>query len=242
MKRFIRELNSFVKGIILFLRPGVFFFFLSRPLLFVSNLLSLTKWVSHQKRTGILNDFYRPFRNHADRFKLYENITAKYGLANEHVNYLEFGVYKGTSFRWWVNENKNPDSRFYGFDTFEGLPESWGTYAKGDMNANLPSIDDTRIKFVKGLFQDTLFGFTDSHSIDNGIRIIHIDADLFSSTLFVLTTLARHLKKDDIIIFDEFNVPNHEFFAFKMFTESFYVKYELIGAVNNYYQSAFKIV
>ena len=39
-------------------------------------------------------------------------------------------------------------------------------------------------------------------------------------------------------LFDEFNVPNHEFYAFKLFTESFYVKTRLLGAVNNFYQVA----
>jgi hypothetical protein len=242
MKRIIRETNSFVKGVIIFLRPGIIFFFLTKPFLFISNLLSLTSWISKQKRTGILNDFYKPFRNHADRFKLYDYISKEYNLSNEHIDYLEFGVYTGGSFRWWVNMNKNVNSKFYGFDTFEGLPESWGTYGKGDMNANLPSIEDTRIKFVKGLFQDTLFNFIDSNRLGNCKMVIHLDADLFSSTLFTLTTLARFLKKDDIIIFDEFNVPNHEYFAFKVFTESFYLKYELIAAVNNYYQCAFKIL
>ena len=141
---------------------------------------------------------------------------------------------------WW--RPNNPESRFYGFDTFEGLPESWGTYAKGDMRANFFNVDDSRSEFVKGLFQDTLFGFMNSHLFGTRKMILHLDADLFSSTLFVLTTLARVLKKGDIIIFDEFNVPNHEYFAFKIFTESFYVKYELIGAVNNYYQTAFRII
>lgn len=242
MKRLIRKLNAFTKGVILFLRPGAVLSFLSGPFLFFSNLLSLTKWISNQKESNILNDFYNPFRNHSARFKLYEYIFSNNNLSGEQINYLEFGVYKGSSFSWWVNANKNPNSRFYGFDTFEGLPESWGTYAKGDMNANLPDIKDSRAKFIKGLFQDTLFGFTGSHKIDGGKLIIHIDADLFSSTLFVLSTLARHLKKGDIIIFDEFNVPNHEYFAFKIFTESFYIKYELIGAVNNYYQCAFRIL
>ena len=69
-----------------------------------------------------------------------------------------------------------------------------------------------------------------------------MDADLFSSTLFVLTSLANYLKEGDIVMFDEFNVPNHEFMAFKYFTESYYIKFELIGAVNNYYQVAFKVV
>ncbi|HEY4800776.1 MAG TPA: class I SAM-dependent methyltransferase [Bacteroidia bacterium] len=242
MKRFLREVNSFTKGLILFLRPGAVFSFLAKPFLFFSNLLSLTKWVAKQNNPAILNDFYKPFRNHSDRIRLYESIAEKYKLSGEQIEYLEFGVYKGESFRWWVNMNKNAGSRFYGFDTFEGLPESWGTYGKGDMSANLPSIDDGRIKFVKGLFQDTLFKFLDEHKLGNGRMVIHIDADLFSSTLFALTTLARFFKSGDIIIFDEFNVPNHEYFAFKVFTESFYVKYELIGAVNNYYQCAFRIL
>ena len=55
-------------------------------------------------------------------------------------------------------------------------------------------------------------------------KIIHLDADLFSSTIFVLSQLYPYLKKGDIIFFDEFNVANHEFLAFKIFTESFYVK------------------
>ncbi len=57
-------------------------------------------------------------------------------------------------------------------------------------------------------------------------KIIHLDADLFSSTIFVLSQLYPYLKKGDIIFFDEFNVANHEFLAFKIFTESFYVKTE----------------
>jgi O-methyltransferase len=242
MKRFSLKLNSFVKSFIIFLRPGMFLSFLAKPLLFASNLLALTKWSSQQKTKGILNDFYNPFRNHNDRFKMYAYVAENFNLANEKIDYLEFGVCRGDSFKWWATMNKNPDSKFYGFDTFEGLPEDWGFFAKGELSAAIPNFDDSRMEFIKGLFQDTLFGFIDSHRFGEGRLIIHMDADLFSSTLFSLTTLARFLKKGDIIIFDEYNVPNHEFFAFKVFTESFYIKYELIAAVNNYYQCAFRIV
>jgi len=72
-------------------------------------------------------------------------------------------------------------------------------------------------------------------------KIIHLDADLFSSTLFVLTSLAPFLRCGDILFFDEFNVPNHEFLAFKIFTESYYTKVNLLGAMNNYSQVAFMI-
>ena len=42
-------------------------------------------------------------------------------------------------------------------------------------------------------------------------------------------------------MFDEFNVPLDEFKAFKEWTESFYIEYEVLGEVNNYYQMALKI-
>ncbi|MFI5219866.1 MAG: class I SAM-dependent methyltransferase [Bacteroidia bacterium] len=205
--------------------------------------MKLSKWISHQSKKEILNDFYVPVRDYDKRYKLYEHVIKTENLANEAMDYLEFGVSGAYSFKWWINANKSNDSRFYGFDTFEGLPENWGTFKKGDMHAAIPAIDDSRHEFVKGLFQQSLYPFLDTHSLNNGKRkIIHLDADLYSSTLFVLTTLARHLKKDDILLFDEFNVPNHEFFAFKCFTDSYYIKYKLIGAANNYYQVAIKII
>jgi len=243
MKNFIIDANSFLKGVILFLRPGVFFNFLSNPLLFLSNVLKLSKWISVHNDKNVLNDFYRPVRNYSDRIKLYEYVIKKENIENEPVCYLEFGVFQAQSFIWWLKKNTNRDSVFFGFDTFEGLPESWGTYSKGDMEARIPEIEDNRYKFVKGLFQETLHKFIETHDLNNGKRkIIHLDADLFSSTLFVLTTLAGYLNEGDILIFDEFNVPNHEFYAFRIFTDTFYIKYELLGAVNNFYQVAFKII
>ena len=48
-------------------------------------------------------------------------------------------------------------------------------------------------------------------------------------------------KKDDIIFFDEFSVPTHEFKAFHDFIQSYYTNLELIAAANNYYFVAFKV-
>jgi|SRR6185436_10326627 len=243
MKQLLINVNSFLKGFVLFLRPGVVFGFLIKPLQLVLNTLKLSKWISHQSKKEILNDFYVAVRDYNKRYKLYEHIIGTEKLADEAIDYLEFGVSGAYSFKWWINANKNNDSRFFGFDTFEGLPENWGTYKKGEMHAAIPAMDGTRHEFIKGLFQQSLYPFIDTHNLNNGKRkIIHLDADLYTSTLFVLTTLARHLKRDDILLFDEFNVPNHEFFAFKCFTESYYIKYKLIGAVNNYYQVAIKIM
>jgi hypothetical protein len=73
-------------------------------------------------------------------------------------------------------------------------------------------------------------------------NIIHFDADLFSSTLYGLTQLHPYLKPGDILMFDEFNVPAHEFRAFTAYVDSHYVKYEVLAAVNNYFQIAVKLL
>ncbi|MFN8333245.1 MAG: TylF/MycF/NovP-related O-methyltransferase [Saprospiraceae bacterium] len=133
-------------------------------------------------------------------------------------------------------------TRLFGFDTFEGLPENWGAFDKGSMAYDLPDISDNRAEFIKGLFQNTLEKFIeDKRELLKKRLIIHLDADLFSATLYSLFMLKPFLKKGDILMFDEFNVPNHEFYAFRLFCESGYLKVKLIAAVNNYYQAAFII-
>ena len=73
------------------------------------------------------------------------------------------------------------------------------------------------------------------------VKIIHLDADLYSATIFTLSQLYPFLKRGDFILFDEFNVPLHEFKAYDDFISSFYVKLKPIGAVNNFYQTAFVV-
>ena len=242
MKGRIIKINAFIKGLILALRPHLLLGWLRYPFFTSANILSLTRWTAKQERKGILNDFYTFRRDYSKRYMLYGYVSEKLELDNKAFDYLEFGVAGGYSFRWWLEHSKNRDCRFYGFDTFEGLPEAWGTFKKRDMSADIPVIDDPRVKFIKGLFQDTLGKFLSSHDMNNGKpKIIHLDADLFSSTLFALTSLAPWLRAGDILLFDEFNVPNHEFLAYRIFSDSYYIRSSLIGAVNNYLQAAFVI-
>ncbi|MBS1487404.1 MAG: class I SAM-dependent methyltransferase [Bacteroidetes bacterium] len=242
MKKQIRQSAAFIKGFLLFIRPHFFLGWLRQPLLTTANIIRLSKWIAQQNKAG-MNDFYTPGRNYSKRYQLYQHIIDQTNIADQPVDYLEFGVAQGASVKWWASNCTHNDWRFYGFDTFEGLPENWGLYKKGDMSANLPVISDERVHFFKGLFQDSLPSFLSTHPMQSDRRkLIHLDADLFSSTLYVLTSLAPYLKKGDILLFDEFNVPNHEFYAFSLFCDSFYVKTKLIGAVNNYFQVALLIV
>jgi len=201
----------------------------------------MSKWRKDTKVTGY-NDWYQRNWDYDRRHTLYQKISEQEDLQNSPIDYFEFGVSGGHSFRWWLDHNKNPGSRFFGFDTFEGLPEDFGHLGKGSLAVALDAlnISDSRASFYKGLFQDTLIPFLEKYQ--NGKKkLIHMDADIFSATLFSLSQLYRVLNEGDIIFFDEFAIPKHEFRAFKIFTESFYVNYEVIGAANNYLFLAIKI-
>lgn len=205
------------------------------------NMGHMSKWRKQHPVTGY-NDFYQKKWDYERRYTLYEALQKQEGVFDHAIDYFEFGVAGGHSFKWWLAHNKNGESRFFGFDTFEGLPEKWGPFEKGAMAVELESlnINDTRSSFYKGLFQQTLIPFLEKYDGKNR-RLIHLDADLFSSTIFTMSQLYRFLKPGDILLFDEFAVPKHEFLAFKIFTESFYINYEVIGAANNYLFVAIKI-
>jgi O-methyltransferase len=208
------------------------------------NLFYLSKFSSwaNKHRKIAYNDFPSKW-NYEKRYDLYKWVIDKEDLATQPVNYLEFGVASGQSFRWFLKQNTHPDSRFYGFDTFTGLPEDWGPFKKNMFNTDnkVPDISDTRGNFYPGLFQQTLPGFL--KGFDNSRRnIIMMDADLYSATLYVLCSIAPFLKKNDILFFDEFAVPTHEFKAYDDFVRSYHIDLELIAAANNYYFATFKVV
>lgn len=216
-----------------------------RPLAYafewLARMTALSAWIENN-RSFLFNDYPSGF-DYQKRYQLYEQVRAAEELDDVPVTYLEFGVAAGHSFRWWVSNLQHPEARFYGFDTFTGLPEDWGPFKAGDMsNGNKPpEIADDRVRFFQGLFQKTLPAFLDGQPL-RGRKVIHLDADLYSATLYVLAVLDPYLHTGDLILFDEFNVPTHEFAAFRDYTRSFYREMTPIAAVNNYYQTAFRVV
>lgn len=219
--------------------------YLFRPVLPVFHKLvhisKLSEWISKHAPANY-NDFFTLQYNYESRIKLYEAIFSSQHL-NLPINYLEFGVAGGNSFSWWHVNNTHPDSTFYGFDTFTGLPEDWGIFKKGHFstNGNVPNLDDERCTFIKGLFQNTLHNFINRTSFKKR-NVIHIDSDLYTSCLFVLATLASKIKPDDILIFDDFKMEHSEFSAMINFMDSFHFAYEVIGAANNYSHVAIRIL
>jgi len=169
-----------------------------------------------------------------NRYALYGALTKEFSLDREPIQYLEFGVATGCSIRWWTEHNSNADSRFVGFDTFDGLPERWGRFPQGAFTTGgeVPKIEDLRCTYQKGLFHETLPAFLHDLPASSTRTIVHMDADLYGSTLFVLVTLAPRLKAGDLLIFDEFADVMNEFRALLDLGRSFPLKLRLIRAVN----------
>lgn len=119
----------------------------SHKLDYINSLLRFGNWI---KSAEIPRKF-------DDRESLHEFLNNEL-IKNRPIVFLEFGVAQGATFERWLQTNTNPDSMFYGFDTFRGLPEEAKHFIKVtpkgtfDLNGKPPDIDDSRAEFVVGLF------------------------------------------------------------------------------------------
>ena len=158
--------------------------------------------------------------------KLYPFVANTIGPAAP-LTYLEFGVFRGKSLSRMAELFTSPDARFVGFDSFQGLPESWVDMEAGTFSTNgkPPSIDDDRVSFVTGYFQDVFGDFIAGFEYKPPV-LVHFDADLYSSTLFLLASLWHHLP-EYYFIFDEF--PIDEIIAMNDFVSAFPVEYEFLA-------------
>lgn len=159
------------------------------------------------------------------------------------IRFLEFGTYQGRSIRWWLKLNQDPRSRFVGFDSFIGLPEAWEGRPQGHFStaAQVPSIEDQRCSFRKGWFYETLPDFLAQYDGCDELQVFHLDADLFSSTLYVLNHIGPLLKPGDYIIFDEFHIWMDEFRAFILFQKVFPVEYKVVSRSPDWSQVVIRI-
>lgn len=153
--------------------------------------------------------------------KACEILTDKIG-ANNIGDYLEFGVYNGTSMNCMfqtLKELKLNDVRVFGFDSFEGLPavaaiDTENELQPGDYASNITftskrltnyGIDWNRTFLVKGWFEDTLNeSLLSDHAIQKA-SIIMIDCDLYSSAKRALNFCAPLIKDTSIIFIDDWS-------------------------------------
>lgn len=173
------------------------------------------------------------------RYDLYRHIHDNL-LGGCAVDYLEFGVFKGESLRFWTEMNKPAETRFYGFDSFRGLPEDWyGKMVKGtfDVSGILPDIKDDRVNYLVGWFQETVPNFLKDFQPRNRL-VLHNDSDLYSSTLYMLSALNHLIVPGTVVIFDEFADVQHEWRALNDYSAAYMRKWRLIGGTDGAWVAA----
>lgn len=196
------------------------------------NYLEVGRWMQEQGY-----DTRHRFRR---KEQLWDLVSAQVG--DRQVLYLEFGVYQGATTRYVAKRLRHRDAMLHGFDSFHGLPEAWNIQAGTGFfstNGALPQIDDSRVHFHKGWFDQTLPDFRlPSHEV----LVLNLDADLYSSTIYVLNHLRDAIVPGTYIYFDEFCDRHHELKAFDEFRCQTGMKFRLLGVTRALQKALFQRV
>ena len=116
--------------------------------------------------------------------------------------YLEFGLWKGANLIRAYHLSKGfselADMRFYGFDSFEGIPPSQsegevfapqtfrGSYEEVTQNLRAAKVDMDKVSLIKGWFADTLNDETRTRLHLTSAAVVYVDCDIYESTVPVL--------------------------------------------------------
>ena len=166
---------------------------------------------------------------------------------------LEFGTATGRTlnqFAYWL-----PNQTIYGFDSWQGLSEQFNDLPAGHFAQQLPEVG-VNCRLVPGWFgarppQDssgiaeyTAQTFAATHK--DPIVLLHLDADLYSSTQTVLDVFGSQIVPGTIILFNEYwNHPTwkkHEYRAWQEHCKIYGVKYEYIGYASDHQEVAVRII
>ena len=132
--------------------------------------------------------------------------------------FLEFGVCTGKSMLeyHWLYASHNIQADFYGFDSFEGLPEETkdekSPWVVGEFSMhkhiNPELLTKTNIKIKDGWYSATLNEELSKELKGKKAGIIHIDCDIYTSTLEVLEYVVQNdlLAEGTILVYDDWGV------------------------------------
>ncbi len=146
------------------------------------------------------------------------------------LDWAEFGVSRGNGAKHFL-EYLPKNNRIYLFDSWEGLPEAWENHKEGQYRAPVPDFKDGRANLIKGLFEDTIETWVKTQKQPLGF--IHMDADLYSSTILTLNHLDPLIVPGTVVLFDEYynysGWINHEHRAFMEYVENHNREFRYIG-------------
>ena len=187
---------------------------------------------------GISKLFYKAgnFIHSDRRFSDYKKIMSEISKNRVIGDYFEFGVYKGRSLIlfYYLAKKMGMRIRFFGFDSFAGLPESEGkVFHKGQFSFSQESLKKylekvgvtNNIFLIKGYYSQSLKKELFTHYKLEKASVIHIDCDLYISTKEVLNFIEPLLQNGTILIFDDWgSFGNNDSLGQKRAFQEFHIK------------------
>jgi O-methyltransferase len=138
----------------------------------------------------------------------------------EGSDYLEFGIFRG--FNLWYSQSLArafgvKDMRFFGFDSFFGIPpvngiDAGGAFREGDFSAYKDDVHAALTRFgvdwnntflIEGFFENSLNQATIKQYALRRSSFCVVDCDLYSSTVTVLNFIAPLLGDPCLLYFDD---------------------------------------
>jgi O-methyltransferase len=152
--------------------------------------------------------------------------------AGVHGDYLEFGLWKGANLiraYYLAQQFKTlSDMRFFGFDSFEGIPELddpsenelfpvgmfTGTYDEVVANLKRAALDMRKVSLTQGWFSHSLTATRRDQLGVKSAAIVFVDCDVFESTVPVLEFIEPILADGAVVVFDDwYSFKNKEDFG-----------------------------
>jgi predicted esterase len=150
-----------------------------------------------------------------------QQLVDRYGR-NSIGDYLEFGVYNGTSLTSTFRETEAMglrQMRLFGFDSFQGLPEAAATDDEGKWKPgawrselefteavlDAEGVDRSRTFLVPGWFSETCNAETAHRYNITKASVIMVDCDIYTSTKEALDFCAPFIKDQALMLFDDWN-------------------------------------
>jgi hypothetical protein len=204
-----------------------------------------------------MSDMPNPLKRSNEDLQKYVD---RYNLVKDNKEFLqdklfiEFGVMKGNSLLDFFYSYKNfgISQNFFGFDSWQGIPQEKidlnnpKAWVQGKFSTNgIINTDLIRpeITLINGWFEDTLNESTYKLFNNQYAGLVHVDCDIYSSTLTCLEFLVKFnmLMPGTIIVYDDWasytyinskdEFINGEALAHKEIMERYNIQCELINKI-----------
>jgi len=136
--------------------------------------------------------------------------------------YFEFGCHSGRTFSSAINSTKflkMKNAKYFAFDSFEGLPDTTeadgyfevGTFCTSEDTFKKIVMANTNVRLnhdsiITGFYEKSLI--TEHAQSLPQIGVVHIDVDLYSSTVSVLKYCKDRLVSGSVLLFDDYYCYN----------------------------------